>query len=125
MKNSGKLTFTGMIMIFIVLYGAFVSIKLISANLTEKEVTKKIKDTLGSERGYGFTASRGEEVIIEILSNVKGIVFNDEYSGNVEVTIDNKKHLILYYYEYEIVTNLIFFKKRKLVTKEEDIRSYN
>ncbi len=125
MKNSGKLTFTGIIMIFLVGYGAFAAIKLISANLTEKEVSKKVKDTLGTERGYGFNESVGRDAIIKILSNTKSIVFTRDNEENVDVRIDKDKKLIIYYYEYEIVTDLIFAKKKKKVFKEEQLRSYN
>lgn len=125
MKNSGKMTFTGLLIIFLIIYGAFAAIKLISSSITEKEISKKIKDTFGVDRGYGFTEASGEEIIKKILSNSSGIIFDKDDRDSVEVTIDNEKKKIFYYYEYEVVTNLIFFKKRKRVLKDEEIRSYH
>ncbi|MEN8153378.1 MAG: hypothetical protein ABFR75_05095 [Acidobacteriota bacterium] len=124
MNQKGKLTVTGIITILLVFYGIFAAIKIISANITEDQVQKDIKDRIGIERGYGFTEERAMEIIVNTLKKHSDIVFDPDEEGVVDVTIDDEKKLIIYYFEYELVTNYIFFEKRKKITQEEDMQNF-
>ena len=124
MNQKGKISFFGILTIFIVFYGAFAAIKIVSANITENQVKKTIKDRIGLERGHGFTEEKGREIILEILLKNSDIVFDPKEEGVVDLTIDDEKKLIIYYYEYELVTDLLFFKKIKKVSYEADMNSF-
>lgn len=125
MNQKGKISFAGIFIVFLVFYGAFAAIKIISANITEDQINKNIKDQIGLERGYKFTEERGREIILEVLTKSNDIVFDPKEEGTIDFTIDDEKKLIIYYYEYELVTDFLFFKKRKKIGFEDDMRSYN
>ncbi len=124
MDNKGKLTFTGIIVIFLVLYGAFSAVQIISAKLTESEIAKKVKDRLGRERRFSLTDAEAEDFIYEILSKQRGIVFGEAEEDTISVTIDHDTRLLSYYFEYGMDTNFVFFKKSKRVIVEDAIKSY-
>ncbi len=124
MNQKGKISFTGIFIVLLVFYGAFAAIKIISVNITEDQINKNIKDKIGLERGYKFTEERGREIILEVLTKSNDIVFDPKEEGTIDFTIDDEKKLIIYYYEYELVTDFLFFKKRKKIGFEDDMRSY-
>ena len=124
MNNKGKLTFTGIIVIFLILYGAFAAVQLINAKITEDEVAKKVKDRMGRERRYSLTDSEAEDYIYEILSKQRDIVFGEAEEDTIVVTIDKEKKTLSYYFEYGLETNLIFFKKVKRVKVDDSMQSY-
>ncbi len=124
MNNKGKLTFTGIIVIFLILYGAFAAVQLINAKITEDEVAKKVKDRMGRERRYSLTDSEAEDYIYEILSEQRHIIFGDAEEDTIVVTIDKEKKTLSYYFEYGVETNLIFFKKLKRVKVDDSMLSY-
>ena len=125
MNNKGKLTFTGMVMIFLVIYGAFSAFQIINANLTEGEVAKKVKDRLGRERRFSLTDSEAEDFIYEILSAQKGIIFGESEEDTITATIDHDKKVIEYYFEFGLESNFIFFKKMKRVMVDDSMPSFN
>ena len=116
MNEKGKLTFSGILFTFIILYGIFAAIQLITAKLTEDEVKNVIKDRIGLIRGSSFTVKKGMDNITELLKDYarRGkIEFTDEY--HVYVTTEKNGKVIKFTYEFDIVTNLIFTKKIKEV----------
>ena len=123
-NNQGKLTFTGIIVIFLIIYGAFAAVQIITANITEGEIEKKVTDRLGRERRYTLTESEAEDYIFEILSKQKDIVFGASEEDTIQVTIDLEKKTLSYYFEYTIETNFIFTKKVKRVRVDLSMPSY-
>jgi len=126
MKNSnqGKLTITGIIVIFLIIYGAFAAVQIITANLTEGEIEKKVTDRLGRERRFSLSESQAEDYIYEILSKQRDIVFGDAEEDTIQVTIDLEKKTLSYYFEYALETDFIFTKKIKRVRVDKSMPSY-
>lgn len=124
MDNKGKLTFTGILVIFLVIYGSYAAIQIITAKLTESEIEKQVKDRLGRERRYSLTDGNAEDYIYEVLSKQDNIIFGDADEDMISVTIDRDTQTLSYYFEYGIETNLIFFKKMKRVKVDDSMRSY-
>lgn len=122
-KQDGKLTITGLIAIIVIFYGAYAGIKLLSASLMESQIENEIVDMFGLFRGPDMTEERGREEIRKILLK-KDIIFEERDDNAVEVEIDTKAGKIYYYYKYEIETDLLFFKKRKTVEVDHEMRSY-
>jgi hypothetical protein len=125
MNNKGKLTFTGILVIILILYGSFAAVQIITAKLTEDEISKKVKDRLGRERRFSLTDSEAEDFIYEVLSTQKGIIFGENEEDSISVTIDLDNKTIHYSFDYGIETDLIFFKKLRRIRVDDSIRSYN
>ncbi len=123
-SNQGKLTITGIIVILLIFYGAFATVKIVSAKLTEDEVQKKVKDRIGRERGFSLTETQAEDIIFEVLSKQRDIIFGDAEEDTITVTIDTDKKILSYYFEYSIKTDLIFTKKIKRVRVDESMSSF-
>lgn len=123
-NNQGKLTITGIIVIFLIIYAAFAAVQIITANMTEGEVEKKVTDRLGIERGYHLTENQAEDFIYDILSKQGGIIFGEAEEDTITVTIDREKKLLSYYFEYGLETNLIFTKKIKRVRVDKSMANY-
>jgi len=123
-KNQGKLTFTGLIVILLIIYAAFAAVQIITANMTEGEVEKKVTDRLGIERGYHLTENQAEDFIYEILSKQRGIIFGEAEEDTISVTIDREKKILSFYFEYGLETNFIFTKKLKRVRVDKSMASY-
>jgi len=123
-SNQGKLTITGIIVIFLIIYGGFAAIQIITANITEGEIEKKVTDKLGRERRFSLSESEAEDYIFEILSKHKDIIFGDAEEDTIQVTIDKEKKTLAYYFEYALETNLIFTKKIKRVRVDKAMPSY-
>ncbi len=124
MNNKGKLTFTGIIIIFLLLYGAFATVQIINAKITEDEVAKKIKDRMGRERGYSLSDTEAEDYIYEILSKQRHIIFGEAEEDTIVVTISKETKTLSYYCEYGLETDYIFFKKMKRVIVDDSMLSY-
>ena len=124
MNNKGKLTFTGLLVIVLVLYGAFAAVQIINAKLTEGEIQKKVKDRVGIERGYSLTDGEAEGFIYEVLSKQNDIIFGASEEDMISVTIDKDTKTLSYYYEYGLETDFIFFKNLKRVRVDDSMRSY-
>jgi len=123
-NNQGKLTITGIIVILLILYGAFAAVKIVSAKLSEGEIQKKVKDRLGRERGFTLTEVHAEDIIFEVLSKQRDIIFGDKEEDTISVTIDTEKKILSYYFEYSIQTDLIFTKQIKRVRVNESMASF-
>ena len=123
-SDQGKLTITGILVILLIFYGAFAAVKIISAKLTEDEVQKKVKDRIGRERGFSLTEVQAEDIIYEVLSQQRDIIFGDTEEDRISVTIDTEKKILSYYFEYGIETDLIFTKKVKRVRVNESMASF-
>ena len=124
MNNKGKLTFTGLLVIVLVLYGAFAAVQIINAKLTEGEIQKKVKDRVGIERGYSLTDGEAEDFIYEVLSKQNDIIFGASEEDMISVTIDKDTKTLSYYFEYGLETDFIFFKNLKRVRVDDSMRSY-
>ena len=124
MNNKGKLTFTGLLVIVLVFYGAFAAVQIINAKLTEGEIQKKVKDRVGIERGYSLTDGEAEDFIYEVLSKQNDIIFGASEEDMISVTIDRDTKTLSYYYEYGLETDFIFFKNLKRVRVDDSMRSY-
>lgn len=124
MNNKGKLTFTGLLVIVLVLYGAFAAVQIINAKLTEGEIQKKVKDRVGIERAYSLTDGEAEDFIYEVLSKQNDIIFGASEEDMISVTIDKDTKTLSYYYEYGLETDFIFFKNLKRVRVDDSMRSY-
>ena len=124
MNNKGKLTFTGLLVIVLVFYGAFAAVQIINAKLTEGEIQKKVKDRVGIERGYSLTDGEAEDFIYEVLSKQNDIIFGEAEEDMISVTIDKDTKTLSYYYEYGLETDFIFFKNLKRVRVDDSMRSY-
>lgn len=124
MKHSGKITFGGFILLLLIVYGGFVAVKLIGAKYTQSQIKNEVYEEITLLRGGGFTSEKGEQAIVEILLKHKSVVF-DKGQGVVELTIDRKKGIIKYDFEYRIKSDFILFKKIKSIKESREIRSYD
>ena len=120
----GKSTFLNLILVLLVAYGGFALVKHLGAGFQSKSIAAQVKDRLALERGAGFTAQKGEAVIREIL-NREGVILDEEGDGLVEVTINNDRQMIEYFFRYEVDVNFLFFTQRRVFEIEEEIRSYS
>lgn len=123
MRQEGKLTFIGFIIIILIVYGGFVAVKLISTNLTESQIENKVKDTFGMMRGSGFDEAEGEDAIRDILTERDDIILDENHV--IDVELDKNTHTIKYFFEYEVETNFLLFKSRKKIEVNESMRSYD
>lgn len=123
MKDSGKITFGGFIFLLLIVYGGFVAVKLIGAKYMQSQIENEVFDEMGIIRGGGFTSEKGEKAILDILLEHKSVVF-DKKQDVIEVTIDRKKNMIKYRFEYKIKSDLILFKKIRSVKGSNEIRNY-
>ena len=123
MKQSGKITLIGFIIIVIVLYGAFAIFKIITSNVVQGQINNKVRDTMGIIRGAGFTPEKGEEAIKNILQERDDIIVKEEHVISVE--LDNRRGEIIYTFEYELETNYLLFTSKKRVEVKDHMRSYD
>jgi len=120
----GKSTIFNLILLLLVVYGAFALIKHLGAGFQAKSIAAEVKDRLSLERGADFTAQKGEEVIREIL-NRQEVILDEEGEGYVEVNINQDSQMIEYYFRYEVDVNFLFFTKRRVYEIEDEMRSYS
>ena len=92
MKQEGKITLIGFIIIILIVYGGFVAVKLISTNLTESQIENKVKDTFGMMRGSGFDEAKGQDAIRSILTERDDIILDENHVIDVEL---DKKNLTI------------------------------
>lgn len=123
MKQEGKFNFTGFLMIVIIVYGAYALIKIISTSLMESQIENEIVDTFGLMRGADFDDEKAAKVIRDILMK-NDVIFDEHDSGAVDVQIKKQEGKIYYYYRYEVETDFLFFKKKKVVEVDHDMQSY-
>lgn len=124
MRQQGKINFTGLIMLFIIVYGGYAAVKLIVSNAMETQIRKEVIDTLGTMRGADFSESDGIAAIKDIMQN-HSVIFDEEKANAVNVTLNKNKGTITFYYTYDEEINFIFFKKKKTVKVKEGLKSYD
>ncbi|MCX6583853.1 MAG: hypothetical protein NT166_27065 [Candidatus Aminicenantes bacterium] len=123
-KQQGRVNFTGLIMILLVVYGGYAAVKLISASLSETQIRKEVIDTLGTMRGADFSAEEGTKAVREILMK-NGIVFDEESGNEANVRLDRQHGNLTFSYKYNVEVDLLFFKKKKTVNLTEEMKSYD
>jgi hypothetical protein len=123
MKQDGKFTFGGFILILIILYGGYAAIMLISTSLMQSQIENEVTEALGFRRGAALTNERAYEAIKDILLK-KDVIFDEKDQGAVDVTVDRRGGKILYYFRYDVEINFIFFKHRKTVEVKDEMRNY-
>lgn len=122
-KEQGKLNFTGLLMMAIVFYGGFAAVKFISVSLMVSQIENEIVDRFGEFRGSDFTEEQAMQKIRDILAG-KAVIFNPDDPAAVDVQIDPKQGKIFYYYKFEVETDYLFFKNKKVVEVDKEMRSY-
>jgi len=123
MKQEGKFNFTGFLMIVIIVYGAYALVKIISTSLMQSQIENEIVDTFGLMRGADFDEEKAVKVIRDVLMK-NDVIFNERDSGAVDVEIKPQEGKIYYYYRYEVETDFLFFKKKKVVEVDHEMQSY-
>jgi hypothetical protein len=148
MRNQkGKVNITGILIIVVLVYGAFAAFKIISSRITRSQIKNEIIDKFGYIRGTQFTPEKGEQVIREILiahnlysedviggeeeeneyeneSAAKDV--NVEYYGTrIAVDIRQRGSKIWFSVEYFDEINLLFFKTKAHYYIEHEMLNYN
>lgn len=123
MKQEGKFNFTGFLMIVIIFYGGYALVKIISTSLMQSQIENEIIDTFGLMRGADFNEDKAVKVIRDILMK-NDVIFDEQDSGAVDVEIKPQEGKIYYYYKYEVETDFLFFKKKKVVEVDHEMQSY-
>lgn len=122
MNQKGKITISGLIILLLIIYGAYAAFIYLGARFERSQIANEVKDSIGLHRGGDFSAQKGEELIREILYGKEDIIFNEEHANQVSVQIDRK--MITYYYTFDIEMDFLFFKKILMVENEDQMRSY-
>lgn len=122
MKQQGKINFTGLIMILIIVYGGYAAVKLIVSNAMETQIRKEVIDTLGTLRGADFSETDAASAIRDILLD-HNVNFDEDTAVNV--SLNKTKGTITFNYVYDEEINFIFFKKKKIVNVKEGLKSYD
>lgn len=144
MKNQkGKTNITSILIIAILVYGAFVAFKIIASRVTKSQIKNEIIDKFGFIRGPQFTPERGEDVIRQILighglytedvveaeedENESGDEdVNVEYYGTrIDVAVRGKGSKIWFSVEYIDQINLLLFKTKARYLIEHEMLNYN
>lgn len=123
-KQQGRINFTGFIMLLIIIYGGYAAVKLIASSMSDTQIRKEVIDTLGTMRGADFSEEDGTRAIRGVLMK-HGIVFTEEGQNEAYVTLDRQHGDLRYYYRYNVEIDLLFFKKKKTVVIDEDMKSYD
>ena len=124
-KQTGRINFTGLIMLFIIFYGGYAVVKLIITSTTNTQIRKDVIDTLGTMRGADFSEEEGENAIRNVLLKYDSIIFDENDENAIDVKLDRNKGTITFTYRYNTETNLLFFKQRKNVVVKEGMKSYD
>lgn len=144
MRNQkGKVNISSILIIAILVYGAFAAFKIISSRITKAQIKNEIIDKFGYIRGPDFTPEKGEEVIREILiehnlysEDVSGGEENEYESGDedvnveyygtiIDVEIRQKGSKIWFAVEYIDEINLLLFKTKARYYFEDEMFNYN
>jgi hypothetical protein len=122
MSQKGKITFFTLILLIILIYGAFVAIKLLGANFQESQIKKEVYDTIGIMRGSDFTPERGAEAIRKVLRKNDNVIFDENEEDAIEINLD--KRVLSYYFRFQIEIDLLLFKQMRLVEIEDAMERY-
>ncbi|MDY0297689.1 MAG: hypothetical protein RB296_10265 [Acidobacteriota bacterium] len=125
-SERGKSTFFNLILVLLVIYGAFALVKHLGAGFQQRSIAAEVKDRLSLERGPGFTADKGVRAIREILEK-EGVILDEtqEGEGLVDVQINQERQMIEYLIRYELEVNFLFFTQRRVFEIEDEIQSYS
>lgn len=148
MRNQkGKVNISSILIIAILVYGAFVAFKIISSRITKSQIKNEIIEKFGFIRGTEFTPEKGEQVIREILiahdlytedeigeeesEDESEDEFGDKdinveaYGTRIAVEIRQKGSKIWFSVEYVDEINLLFFKTKARYNFEDEMLNYN
>jgi hypothetical protein len=153
MRNQqGKVNFTSIILLVLILYGAFVAFKFITAHITKGQIKNDVINRFGYVRGPDFSEEQGEKIIREVLVNHGVLTSAAENEGDesgesqtgsgsepgpenaegktgqkviYDVRLDENKQNIKIYIRYEEVVDLIIFKSRQTFDIQEEMQNYN
>jgi hypothetical protein len=123
MNQRGKITFLRLIALLLIVYAGFAAIKLLGSSFADKHIEKAVIEELGATRGSHFTPEIGEDIIRKILIKNK-VVFDKNDDGAVNVSLNQGRGTIEFYYRYQVEINLIFFKKIKIVERRNEVTAY-
>lgn len=125
-SERGKSTLFNLILVLLVIYGAFALVKHLGANFQQRSIAAQVKDRLSIERGPDFTAEKGARAIREILEK-EGVILDETQDGEglVDVQIDQERQMIEYLIRYELEVNFFFFTQRRVFEIEDEIQSYS
>jgi len=116
--NKGKMTITSLILILLIIFGAFALFKELMILGKEKTIQKEIKDTFGAIRGAAFTRERGLNAIYDILDR-NGI--SESHIDDVFLEISDRR--IKYSVSFRIESDLIIMKRVKEILIEDEMES--
>ncbi len=135
----------------IVIYGAFVAYKFISASMTKSQIKSEIVNGIGSYRGPEFSIEKGEEIARRVMVE-HNIIPPDEETENEEnhgenssdspgaatdpntpkrnkviinIKTDEKKTKIIFFIQYEMVIDLILFKNKQTYIINDEITNFS
>lgn len=114
-NQRGKISIGGIVLLLIIVYGAFAAVKFLSAGFTTSQIENEIKEALNVRQGGDFTPTVGENAIKDVLDK-KGVFYEEENPDAIVVTVEPRTFRVTYYVEYEMEIDLLFFKKTKYVT---------
>ena len=148
----GKINFSSIIILILIVYGGFVAFKFITAHVTKGQIKTDVINRFGYIRGADFSEEQGEKIIREVLTKY-GILSSDtkiegdEYGegqgksengaspGNAEqkaakkvtisVRLDEHRRNIKFYIRYETEIDLILFKANQTFDIQEEMLNYN
>jgi hypothetical protein len=144
MRNpKGKVNISSILIIIVIVYGAFVAFKFISSRVTKTQIKSEILEKFGYIRGTEFTPEKGEEVIRKVLI-ARNLYIEDVGEGeesenesgdknvnagsfatkiNVEARQGGSKIWLAVEYMDEI--DLLLFKTKVRYNFEEEMLNYN
>lgn len=142
MRNQkGKVNIGGILIIAVLVYGAFAGFKVISSRVTKTQIKSEIIEKFGFIRGTDFTPALGEEIIRKILiehnlySEGVGEGEEDEYESGDEnvnaasygtkIAVNVQGAKIRFSVEYTDVIDFIFFKTKARYLIQEEMLNYN
>jgi hypothetical protein len=142
MRNQkGKVNISSILIIAVLIYGAFAAFKVISSRVTKTQIKSEIIEKFGFIRGTDFTPGKGEEIIREILiahnlySEDGGEGEENEYESGDEnvnvkslgtkIVVNVQGAKITFSVEYTDVIDFIFFKSKARYLIEEEMLNYN
>ncbi len=121
-KESGGLRLSSILIVAVIIYGAFVAVKFISVSMMETQLNKEIEDSFGMHRGSDFTEEKAYEVIEDILIS-KDVIYDED--DPEAINVDISKSTIEWSYKYKVIIDCIFFKKEKEVYYENSMRAFS
>jgi hypothetical protein len=142
MRNQkGKVNISSILIITVLIYGAFAGFKVISSRVTKTQIKSEIIEKFGFIRGTDFTSGLGEEIIRKILiehnlySEDVGEGEENEYESGDEnvnaasygtkIVVNVQGAKITFSVEYTDVIDFIFFKSKARYLIEEEMLNYN